>query len=128
MMAKRPFTTIKAGSDKVRCVWMTGDERDDAEADGYYSSYKGLLGIWEEQRPEVGADTIVHEVLHIATEMVGIDDANMPKTEEELVSRLGKALSALIASNPVTAGWIPSAFHSKEPTIRKAWETRKKRR
>lgn len=124
----RAFATIRAGHAPIKCAWLSSRQGEDEEADGFYSAYPGVLAVQGNLSVHVGAETFVHELLHVAMEMAGIDDDSIPETEEALVKALTKPISSLVAHNPAMAHWLVDAFSSKEKTIVAEWNAAKKRR
>lgn len=125
---QRPFATIKAGHVPVRCVWLSEQDSDNEEADGFFAVYESVLAAKGGLKPALGAEVLVHELLHVIASMAGINDNSMPEDEEEMVTRLTSAASSLVAHNQEAAHWLVDAFHSSEPTIRGAWAKRKRRK
>lgn len=59
--------------------------------------------------PDREAITVVHEVLHAITEMVGLTDRFDADQEEDIVSRLAPALLDVLRRNPQLVAYLAEA-------------------
>ncbi len=63
-----------------------------------------------EQHDQQIADTVVHELLHAATELAGLSDELGEELEEKVVARLAPIVAQTIAENPELVKAIGKAW------------------
>ena len=125
---RRAFAVLKGGHLPVRMVWLTGPERDEEGADGFYAPYGHVIGVFGGLSPSRGAEIFLHEISHAVMEQQCIDCENWPKDEETFVVNFSKGLAVSMAANRRLFERVLGLFHSREKTVRRAWERAGKRR
>ena len=121
----QPFTALKVGYAIYRLSWRSRDFTEQARFNGFCHSDRLLIDFFEGMPPSRGAAVILHEIVHAAHDLAGINDGVIPTTEEHLTEIQSSALSTVLADNAEFMHWLIDAFHSDASTIREAWEKRK---
>ncbi len=66
-----------------------------------------VISVAEDQHPQQERDTVLHEVLHVAMFLAGM---NGHELEESLIQRLTPVLLMVLKDNPNFAGYLAEPF------------------
>lgn len=85
-------------------------QKERANLQGHCDRQKQRILLSTEMHDQSVAETIVHEVLHAITQIVGLADEWDTDTEESVVNRLAPPLAQTIANNPKLTAAIQEAW------------------
>ncbi len=97
-----PFKSIRVGPFDIAITQLTGEERD--KCLGMFSEHQMQIMVRETFASEQQeAETLLHEVIHSAFAVMGIQDKD---PHERTVSALSVGLAQIIRDNPDLIDWL----------------------
>jgi hypothetical protein len=97
-MAALP-NTIKVAGLFFRVTEITKEYAEEAGFIGDFNGHLLRIRVAEDLAPAKKAETLLHEVLHAATDAAGLMD-RPGQTDEEVVNPLARVLFSIIKDNP----------------------------
>jgi hypothetical protein len=102
-----PFSTIKVLGHKYTVALMGANRVEEAGCVGLLDRNRLSIFVAEHLAPSKRAETLLHEVIHAATDAAGLMD--VPGTEDEaVVNPLARILFAILTENPLFTAYLLS--------------------